>query len=171
MHDYKCIRLLNDGVLLPLPIIDCGSCWAMGTTSALSDRISIMRNRTFPIIQLSPQVIINCHGGGTCNGGNPGGVYEYINENGVPDETCQNYEVVFSLKNCALISCKNLISCKSCLQRLFCIALIFLHDSYLKFPWVIILWALVGSFDFNVLLVSLTPLIVSCRQRMESASR
>ncbi len=72
---------------------DCGSCWAMGTTSALSDRISIMRNRTWPIIQLAPQVIINCRGGGSCNGGNPGGVYEYIHENGVPDETCQNYEV------------------------------------------------------------------------------
>ncbi len=69
----------------------------MGTTSALSDRISIMRNRTWPIIQLAPQVIINCRGGGSCNGGNPGGVYEYIHENGVPDETCQNYEVSFCI--------------------------------------------------------------------------
>ena len=65
----------------------------MGTTSALSDRLAIMRNDTFPIIQLAPQVIINCRGGGSCDGGNPGGVYEYIHENGVPDETCQNYEV------------------------------------------------------------------------------
>lgn len=70
----------------------CGSCWALGTTSALSDRLAIMRNDTFPIIQLAPQVIINCRGGGSCDGGNPGGVYEYINKNGVPDETCQNYE-------------------------------------------------------------------------------
>ena len=52
-----------------------------------------MRNKTFPQIQLATQVIINCRGGGSCNGGNPGGVYEYIHENGVPDETCQNYEV------------------------------------------------------------------------------
>ena len=65
----------------------------MGPTSALSDRIAIMRNKTFPQINLSPQVIINCRGGGSCDGGNPGGVYEYIHENGIPDETCQNYEV------------------------------------------------------------------------------
>ncbi len=65
----------------------------MGTTSALSDRIAIMRNRTFPQIDLAPQVLINCGGGGSCDGGNPGGVYEYIHRNGIPDETCQNYEV------------------------------------------------------------------------------
>ena len=76
-----------------LCFVDCGSCWAMGPTSALSDRLAIMRNKTFPQINLSPQVIINCRGGGSCNGGNPGGVYEYIHSNGIPDETCQNYEV------------------------------------------------------------------------------
>lgn len=41
----------------------------------------------------SLQVLINCEGGGDCDGGNPGGVYEYIHSNGIPDETCQNYEV------------------------------------------------------------------------------
>jgi len=74
-------------------MLDCGSCWAMGPTSALSDRINIMRNKTFPQVQLATQVIINCRGGGSCNGGNPGGVYSYIEKNGIPDETCQNYEV------------------------------------------------------------------------------
>ena len=49
-------------------MLDCGSCWAMGTTSALSDRISIMRNGSFPQIQLAPQVLINCGGGGSCEG-------------------------------------------------------------------------------------------------------
>ena len=78
---------------LPRKITDCGSCWAMGPTSALSDRLAIMRNKAFPQINLAPQVIINCHGGGSCYGGNPGGVYEYIHEMGIPDETCQNYEV------------------------------------------------------------------------------
>ena len=27
-----------------------------------------MRNASFPLILLSPQVILNCHGGGTCGG-------------------------------------------------------------------------------------------------------
>ena len=40
----------------------------MGPTSSVSDRISIMRNASFPLILLSPQVILNCHGGGTCGG-------------------------------------------------------------------------------------------------------
>ena len=79
----------------------------MGPTSALSDRISILRNGTYPLILLSPQVILNCRGGGSCDGtssfthsltysfalgGDPGGVYEYIHDHGIPDETCQNYE-------------------------------------------------------------------------------
>lgn len=77
-----------------ISLADCGSCWAMGTTSALSDRLAILMNKTFPQINLAPQVVINCGGGGSCDGGNPGGVYEYIHQNGIPDETCQNYEVM-----------------------------------------------------------------------------
>lgn len=72
----------------------CGSCWAFGTTSALSDRIKIMRKAAFPEILLSPQVLINCNGGGSCDGGYPGGVYEYMKYTGLPDETCQAYEAV-----------------------------------------------------------------------------
>jgi hypothetical protein len=41
-------------------IADCGSCWAMGTTSALSDRIKLMRKASFPDINLSPQVLVDC---------------------------------------------------------------------------------------------------------------
>ena len=70
----------------------CGSCWAQGTTSALSDRIAILRKGAWPEIALSPQVLINCHGGGSCQGGNPGAVYTYAHRNGIPDQTCQAYQ-------------------------------------------------------------------------------
>lgn len=69
----------------------CGSCWAFGTTVSLSDRLKIARARAWPEIILAPQVLINCNGGGSCNGGDPTGVYEYIAEHGIPDETCQAY--------------------------------------------------------------------------------
>jgi len=72
----------------------CGSCWAHGTTSALSDRIKVARKRVFPDIQLSPQVLINCVTANQtqgCNGGDPTAAYSYIYSNGITDDTCMNY--------------------------------------------------------------------------------
>ena len=70
----------------------CGSCWAHGPTSSIADRINIVRKRAWPDMTLSPQVIINCKAGGSCNGGNPAEVYVYAEKNGIPEETCQAYE-------------------------------------------------------------------------------
>jgi cathepsin X len=81
-----------------------------------------MRNRTFPQILLAPQVLINCGGGGSCEGGNPGGVYEYIYRHGIPDETCQNYEA----KNG---QCKPLGICENCSPNSGCVA-VDTHPTY-----------------------------------------
>lgn len=85
----------------------CGSCWAQGTTSALSDRLSIIRHAQWPSINLAPQVLINCNGGGSCEGGDPSGVYEYGAETGIPDQTCQAYEA----KD---LKCQPLGVCENC---------------------------------------------------------
>eukprot|EP01111_Echinosteliopsis_oligospora_P018087 TRINITY_DN810_c1_g1_i1.p1 TRINITY_DN810_c1_g1~~TRINITY_DN810_c1_g1_i1.p1 ORF type:complete len:296 (+),score=69.44 TRINITY_DN810_c1_g1_i1:78-965(+) len=70
----------------------CGSCWAHGATSAMNDRISILRKNAWPEITLSPQHLINCHGGGSCDGGSPGLAYAYIYKHGIPEESCAPYQ-------------------------------------------------------------------------------
>ena len=88
----------------------CGSCWAHGTTSSIADRINIARNRTWPDMNLSPQVIVNCQAGGSCQGGNPMEVYVYANRHGVPEETCQAYVA----KNPDHFSCSDIQRCMNC---------------------------------------------------------
>jgi len=72
----------------------CGSCWAQATTSALSDRIAILRKGAWPSIDLAPQVLLNCMSFPSlgCNGGNPALAYSYMHRHGIPDQTCQAYE-------------------------------------------------------------------------------
>lgn len=70
----------------------CGSCWAQGTLSALADRFMISAGDKFPTVALSPQAVINCRAGGSCEGGNPAAVYEFAAKVGVPDVTCMVYE-------------------------------------------------------------------------------
>lgn len=62
----------------------CGSCWAHGALSALSDRIKIAREGLGDEINLSIQYILNCAGdvAGSCHGGSHTGVYEFAQANG-----------------------------------------------------------------------------------------
>lgn len=69
--------------------IYCGSCWAQAATASLADRFNILTKDLNPTpIALSPQMIVNCRAGGSCNGGDPVGVYEYAYLHGIPDQTC-----------------------------------------------------------------------------------
>ncbi|GAM16900.1 hypothetical protein SAMD00019534_000750 [Acytostelium subglobosum LB1] len=84
----------------------CGGCWAFGSTSALSDRINILRRGVWPQVNLAPQHLINCNGGGTCDGGDPRSAYEFMKKKGIVDETCQPYQAENGL------ACTP--SCKTC---------------------------------------------------------
>ena len=57
-------------------------------------RFQIAGGDEFPNLALSAQAIINCRAGGSCEGGNPAGVYEFAAKVGVPDVTCLVYEAV-----------------------------------------------------------------------------
>ena len=72
----------------------CSSGWAHATTSALADRVQIIQNASQPPMGPAPQVLLNCYGGGDCNGGDPGGVYVYAKQHGIPDDTVQSYQAV-----------------------------------------------------------------------------
>ena len=57
---------------------------------------------SFPI-DLNAQVMVNCRAGGDCNGGNPGGVYRYAYNYGIPDSSCEQYTAVNLGHSCGAI--------------------------------------------------------------------
>eukprot|EP00474_Spongospora_subterranea_P002282 CRZ02740.1 hypothetical protein [Spongospora subterranea] len=87
----------------------CGSCWAHGALSALGDRIKFARKAAFPDVNLAIQVILNCgtHVAGSCDGGESGGVYEWVHDHGIPEDTCQQYKAEDD-------ECTNINKCRNC---------------------------------------------------------
>lgn len=60
-------------------------------------------------VALNAQVMVNCQAGGSCEGGNPGGVYEWAEEHGIPDSSCEQY-VAHDLKG----ECSAIDKCRDC---------------------------------------------------------
>jgi hypothetical protein len=100
----------------------CGSCWAMGSSSALADRLNIMQVRAGGVMSEnmpSVQAIQTCGndetGCGTCNGGDDGPVYKYAKETGIPGESCSNYMAVNTeCKTSEKVTAKNKPACYTC---------------------------------------------------------
>jgi len=94
----------------------CGSCWVHGTTSALNDRIKIMRGARFPDVILSRQALMNCvpdpEGVGPppgCGGGDPMMIHSFMHKQKVPDETCMSYAAINQ-------KCTPLNVCRNCFR-------------------------------------------------------
>ena len=71
----------------------CGSCWAISIASALSDRIKIWKNASWPEIVLSPQQLLSCSTtGNACQGVSQFQAYkDLVNDVVLVDESCSQY--------------------------------------------------------------------------------
>jgi cathepsin X len=89
--------------------IYCGSCWAHGAMSSLSDRIKIARNGAHPDYNLAIQYILNCGTSvaGSCHGGSATGAFQFARDSGIPLDTCLQYEAVDN-------QCSAINTCRNC---------------------------------------------------------
>lgn len=98
----------------------CGSCWAHGPTSAMTDRWNIIQGpNAMSQNLLSVQAVLSCGNDatncGTCNGGDDAPVYQWAKKVGIPPESCSNYMAVdTTCKVAAPVSKKNKPDCYTC---------------------------------------------------------
>ena len=71
----------------------CGSCWAFGAVEALSDRFCIHQNVD---VEVSANDVLACcmTCGDGCGGGFPASAWQYFQDVGNVDDTCDPYVVV-----------------------------------------------------------------------------
>ena len=71
----------------------CGSCWAFGAVGAVEAKINIDNRNPNIDADLSEQHLVSqcCSNCGDCNGGYPTSALSYIQNTGIPNETCFKY--------------------------------------------------------------------------------
>lgn len=87
----------------------CGSCWAQATSAMLADRLNIKRDNN-PRIAFSVQNLLNCRGGGSCDGGTPLETLNFIYHEGIHEYGCQNYLA----KDPKYAFCEDIQKCQNC---------------------------------------------------------
>jgi len=89
----------------------CGSCWAQGSTSAIADRFNILNGDLASTpVGLDAQTVVNCQAGGSCDGGNPGAVYQFAHDTGIPHSSCEQYTAY----NLVDRMCTDIDVCRDC---------------------------------------------------------
>jgi C1A family cysteine protease len=82
---------------------NCGSCWAFATTAALESQQLIINNTPGINLDLSEQILVCCSSSGDCNGGYIDSSSNYIQDTGLPSESCCAYTATNS--SCNLNTC------------------------------------------------------------------
>lgn len=86
----------------------CDASWALAAVSVISDRFRLMYPSVWPVPEPAAQVLINCDSRSYgCEGGSPLTAFRYIQENGIPDETCMPYTGIEE-------RCRDVNICRSC---------------------------------------------------------
>jgi cathepsin X len=104
--DYRTDGLLTTDLNQHIPVY-CGSCWAHAAFSTIADRIKIATKGKQRDVIPSVQALINCGNAGSCNGGDSNAAFAYVQKNGIPDVTCQQYQA----KN---MECSAINTCMNC---------------------------------------------------------
>ena len=85
----------------------CGSCWAFGSSEALSDRFCVASKGKVDVV-LSPEDLVSCdHSNSGCNGGWIGSAFEYFESDGIVEDSCFPYTAGQGVEPACTAKCVN----------------------------------------------------------------